>query len=644
MSARTTLLDLFTPPDGLMGQTAILVAMSGTRGFLDSALHRFTGIGRQRRAAAGCPFAYLFLDAHPTANRERTFNPLDVPGLHELQPRDAARENLLHAKVALLAFGPGRHGAASVLRLGVTTANWTERSSRHQLELLWKVDVSRGPEGFEGSIEELSDLSSAGSFIQRLAARYHVPMRGESRSLLARRYHDLLDQVVALEPSHPRRRFLHSWDDSLFEQFRRHLATEDGQRKNLLVCGSGSFEEPPPEKRRGRKPEVLQKLESLAAPTAARLLAAEPANAGALASWWTENIETEGWDLVRSHDPDARGATGRDLHAKFIYVGYQREASCSNGWLYLGSGNLTRRGLLLSADARGNVETGVFLRVAESVPREALLEALFVSEDSLPADELVEKGPDSEADVELAQLIGVPPLLIARARSDREGGGPRLELVWRDDVESGTMVALWWAAGSSRMEVRPGESVPVSDGRFPATVEVSIVGGDGTAWAIPVESELGHFCLPPPSACAFDEALDALLEFPIESEGDDEDEWLEGQDNDSGDPPDEPAGRRRGGAQADPRQYPLHTAMHFIDRLGAHQSGLAADLLEDWLHHLETGLPASFAPEQVAAWRGLGINFSDVLRANGFRPPGMSPVQAKRYRRILEHALRSWGL
>ena len=115
---------------------------------------------------------------------------------------------------------------------------------------------------------------------------------------------------------------------------------------------------------RTRKPEVFAKLEDLGVFTAnvRRVALVEPGEAGALATWAARGI-TEGWEIVRPSD--ALGLN-RCLHAKFVYVGYLRDGHASNGGLYVGSGNLSRRGLLTSgAMTGGNVECGVVLPVSE---------------------------------------------------------------------------------------------------------------------------------------------------------------------------------------------------------------------------------------------------------------------------------------
>jgi hypothetical protein len=63
MSAET-LLDIFVPPEGMVGHSAALVAMTGAEDFLEEAMQRFTGLRTRPRAPVGLElahFAFLLL-------------------------------------------------------------------------------------------------------------------------------------------------------------------------------------------------------------------------------------------------------------------------------------------------------------------------------------------------------------------------------------------------------------------------------------------------------------------------------------------------------------------------------------------------------------------------------------------------------
>ena len=167
MSAET-LIDVFAPPEGMVGHSAVLVAMTGTEDFLEDAVQRFTGLRPRQRAELGNLLVYLMLDGHASESRQQVFRPGQIPGLHEFQPRAVDQQSLVHAKVALLGFAASRTGHPIHLRFAVLTANYTYTSARHQLELVWVVDV---PLDGTSRPEDRADVAAAGVFVATLLAR-----------------------------------------------------------------------------------------------------------------------------------------------------------------------------------------------------------------------------------------------------------------------------------------------------------------------------------------------------------------------------------------------------------------------------------------------------------------------------------------
>lgn len=251
-----TLLDIFEPPDGLVGHGAALVAMTGEEIFLEDAMLRFTRLGPRQRAELGATYAFLMLDGHASTSRQTVFPPGRIPGLHEFQPRQVDAKSLLHAKVALLAFSQSRKGRPSHLRLAVLTANYTYTSAREQLELVWVVDVAI--DGKAGS-EDRVDVAAAGAFVKSiLIERFYR----DPQAHLTARLDALLNAASSLSPVGRNRkpRFIHSLEAPLYDQIRERFRSAIGQPRNLLLCGSGFYEEPSGS---AAKPAVFAKLEKL---------------------------------------------------------------------------------------------------------------------------------------------------------------------------------------------------------------------------------------------------------------------------------------------------------------------------------------------------------------------------------------------
>ena len=629
MSAET-LLDVFVPPKDMVGHSAVLVAMSGTAEFLEDALQRFTGLRPRQRAELGNVLVYLMLDGHASSLRREVFAPGRIPSLHEFQPRSVNPGSLLHAKVALLAFAANRTGAPVHLRLAVLTANYTYTSARQQLELVWFVDV---PLDGTARPEDRADIAAAGAFLETLLTRrFYRDEQGlaPKERKLTSRLDSLLAAVSSLSTNR-KPRFIHSLDRPLYDQIReRFRSALKDEPRNLLVCGSGFYEEPSD---KPRKPAILGKLEDMGVFTAnvRRVVLVEPAAAGAVATWAKEG-EVDGWEIVRSFD--ALGHNRR-LHAKFVYAGYLRKGHVSNGWLYLGSGNLSRRGLLTHAGmVEGNVETGVVFAAPERLDSEATKRQLFWSDESEAlGDEdwavgQVGDAPDAQT------ILEAPPILSAIIETKPVR---RLHLLWREDA-AGARASISWT-GRDWFDVQRDEEVPLKDDEKPTTLRVR--DASDRKWIVPVVDAAGRIGWQPPRFDTYSDALAALLDFPIRpaegTDGDDRDEGDDGGTNGPG----------AGEAIEQEKIYALHAAAVFVEKLAEFQAALPESKLDDWLDHLDRMFRASFPAALITTWREHGINVFEHLKARELRPPHLSDSHAKaskKYFAILDGASRAWRL
>ena len=634
MTTPETLLDVFEPPEGMMGHSAVLVAMTAAEDFLEAVMQRFTGLRPRQRAELGIITTYLMLDGHASAARLSVLPPGRVPGLHEFQPRTASPKSLLHAKLALLAFAASRTTAPVHLRLVVLTANFTYTSARQQLELLWTVDVpldTRTPK------LDRADIAAAGDFIATLLKRrFHREEAGiaaKQRHLTAR-LDAILKAAESVRPSNGRPRFIHSLDEPLLNQIRTELRRNIESPRNFLLCGSGFYEQP---SKGAKKPAVLTKLEELGVCTGNvwRVALVEPQESGALGTWAAKQA-TDGWTLARPIDALK---LERQLHAKFVYVGYLREGYVSNGWLYLGSGNLTRRGLLTSGLMKeGNVECGVVCDVSDRLDEEAVERSLFWrdTDDEIERDEwrvgAVGDAPDA------ADLIVASPILLA---SIDTGSARKLRLYWRDDVPNDERVSVAFSGREWGQVKANRPDIALDAAEEPTALRVR---NDALAqeWTIPVVDAAGRVAWQSPRFESYADALAALLDFPIrpaEAAGDDED--------DDDDPDDGKGGGGRGkgkGGEEEAKAYALHSAAELIEQVAALQRSLPVEMLDDWLDHLDRMLHSSFPESLIAAWREYRIDVFAHLREPELRPPVMTDKQRSRYVDILDRTASAWSL
>jgi len=617
-----TLLEIFVPPDGMVGHSAALVAMTGAEDFLEEAVERFTGLRPRQRAEMGRVLVYLMLDGHASSSRKEVFPPGRIPGLHEFHPREEEPGSLLHAKVALLAFAPNRMGRPSHLRLAVFTANYTYASARHQLELVWVVDL---PLAGSASVEDRTDVAAAAAFVETLLARrFHrdeqtLPLKEHK---LTARLDVLLALASSLASGNRKPRFIHSLDRPLYDQIRERFRGAIDKPRNLLLCGSGFYEGP---STGTRKPVVFDKLEDLGVFTknVRRVALVEPREAGAVATW-AKGGKTEGWEIVRPSDALDQN---RSLHAKFVYAGYLRDDHVSNGWIYLGSGNLSRRGILTHGGmAEGNVETGVVFAVDERLEP---IERLFWSDEAETIGDKewaigqVGDAPDAQP------ILEAPPILSAMIQT---APSRRLRLLWRDDLSAESCAKLSWT-GHDWFEVKRGDEVPLSPDDSPAALSVS---DSDRSWVVPVVDSTGRVGWQPPRFDTYADALAALLDFPVRP--------AEAVDDRDDDKDHRTKGAATGKLIEQEKSYALHAAAELMEKIAALHATLPESMIDDWLDHLDRMLCASFPEPLIATWRAHRLEVFSHLREPQLRSPHLSDKQRVRYFEVLDNAARAWGL
>lgn len=624
-----TMLNIFTPPEGMVGHSAALVAMTGTEDFLEEAMQRFTGLRPRQRSELGSVMVYLMLDGHASSSRKEVFPPGRIPGLHELHPRAVNAGSLLHAKVALLAYAESRTGPPVHLRLAVLTANFTYTSARQHLELIWLVDV---PLDGTGSPEDRADVVAAGAFVETLLdQRFHREERRlalRDRRLTARL--DVLLGVASSQATNRKPRFIHSLEQPLYDQIRQRFRSGINKSRNFLLCGSGFYEDA---QQRAPKPSVLSKLEDLGKFSSEpyRIALAEPGAAGAVADW-ARTGSTDGWEIVRPYDSLQQG---RRLHAKFIYAGYLRDGYASNGWLYIGSGNLSRRGILSHGGMpKGNVETGVVFEVADRLAPEDLASRLFWSQEPAEAIGKDEWVVGEEGDAPDAQpILKAPPVLHAAIQGvlTRE-----LRLFWRDaDVDGVVQRADISWVGRDWLQVSGVDAIPLEEAEKPTALRVRDGSGE---WTIPVVDEAGRVGWQALRFDTYADALAALLDFPIrpaEAADDDDRDDVEGRT---------PTVSPSGESDDQEKRYALHSAAEFIEKVAALQAALPDSMLDDWIDHLDRMFRSSFPEPLVATWRAYRLDVFAHLQNPSLRPPKLTDEQRSRYLEVLESAARVWGL
>ncbi len=640
-AATSTLADCFAPPDGLHGQLALLCGLSADGDFIESALERFTGLDPRHRARSGHCAMVLATD--------RTQFRLDrVAACYHLVPRPAPTFRVMHAKVGILLFGPGQRSATSVVRLIVSTGNWTTFTARQSIDLIWSGDLLEAQRGGTADPQLGADVLAATGFFEALLGHYAAP------AVLGRRIGDAFAAVRALAGGHgPQEvppRFISTIcpsatagsfgafpAGSMGAQVLGRFA-ERSKKGNLLIHGSGFFEQSDP-RAGGVEPKVLQAIAAALPPASRtawleRWLACNPGTAGAAADWIRSgNGEADGWIWCRTRHPHRPGEAS--FHAKYLMLAKARHAGgdrrISDGQLYLGSANLSLQGFALAPGGGGNVEAGMVLEV-EAMDEGDLCGRLGIDPDEELDPSEVPESPQSEED-EVGQSSEEPPPFVAATRL----ADPDRLVLERLPGDRRGAVVRW---GEHRQEVGSGEEHPEIglDGLPPPPPRLRVEVGDAS-WLIPVFGADGTFQRPVGPPCDFDDAVAHLLDFPSIC-------WDDGAEDGS-----DGAEDLLVGVDAQPdrlvdqeqtrRSFPIHQAMRLVETVAERNQSVPAELILDWVEHLRRVLLEDMDRQVARTIAGLEVDVLAPLRGEpGFAPPFVEPA----YVELIDEVRRAWGL
>ena len=160
-----SLLQIFEPPEGYVGQVCICCALSADQLFMEEALSRFSN------RYDGAPSIFLMLD-----KTQKMLNASQIPGLVQLQAKGDNSIRIQHAKIALMQFGRARCSTKlklttdTVWRLAISTGNWTKESACQNIEMVWKADFFT--KETEINRQLLADLFSVNDFFMELRKSY----------------------------------------------------------------------------------------------------------------------------------------------------------------------------------------------------------------------------------------------------------------------------------------------------------------------------------------------------------------------------------------------------------------------------------------------------------------------------------------
>jgi len=370
--ARPSLAQLFESPVGFKGKFGWLCGYSGDRAFLNDAADRFTQLSKEQRAQSGRISLAIMLDKH---NPQITTK--DVPGVYHL-PIIAEQDSqfrLLHAKVAILLFCSDDSSDDYIIRLIVSTGNWTQSTLEYSLDLAWYTEYSNKvlSKNNDKNSQARTDIKAAWNMMAWLRQMFdtrmltYIPANRETTET-SDLYNQFEQKINYIRPA---RGFYSTFIDnrktSLFSIIIDNLKRDSLIFRNYIGIGSGFYES---ECNNSGIPTVIRRINddltknALLTKSAIKDVFINQNACQAIANSSIESMRNFGWTLREAGIPDYYKNHKRSLHAKFIISYNFRESNntANSIWVYLGSGNLTKPGFINKAStSAGNLEAGVFL-------------------------------------------------------------------------------------------------------------------------------------------------------------------------------------------------------------------------------------------------------------------------------------------
>lgn len=592
MMQNTTLYTLFMPPENCYGDFGLICGFTATPQVL----------GQIRRTFAGemaRPVLAAFI--HPTVNAVS-----DVPGLAWMWMRLKDRGyNLLHAKVALLGFRRRKDDGKDdgyVLRLAVSTGNWTQDPLTNSIDLFWSLDVNTATP----NDQDIADIRAAHEMFGWLRER--------ADCALIERYYDgtrpdarLEAAINALRVSQARPRFIDSRNEALFPQVVERFG--QGKKGNRLILGSGYFEAAG-NGTAGLPERLRQKLDrkNLLETDAVLDLFLNPSSCQGLADC-AGKLTDAGWRL-RSPVSERHGKDAK-LHAKFVLLASGEDVA--KGSLYLGSGNLSRNGFETAACHGGNLEAGIVIGLPEDLTwqgKGGITSRLPIHFKEIVAPTALQRGEDFARPEEPSAL---PPVSW---------------LVWQDGKLSAPEDAAIPVIGRDGAHC----TTPCD---WPAPAPVIVWLADGV-WRLPVIAEGVLVVLRPPDMTVED-VLAGLGSFPEAPERDQPEDGPDGG---------EPLVTGTDAPEARSQVYPIRRMMSLLVRLAEAQAKVDRHDWGRWCRELRQNLCAISVQEEamIDFFRCAHANPLLVLAEPRTCPEGADDADRGLLNEVLDAVAKEWKL
>lgn len=665
----------FEAPEDFTGLFGWVCGYSADVAFMNEALARFTGQSEGQRAQAGQTALALMLDpGNPQISFTQTPGLAHLPFLPVQHPASKPFV-LMHAKVALLGFKDP--SSQWLVRLVVSTGNWTRQTMEESLDLAWCVEVSSADlaTASASTLQACADIKAAAEMFDWLKPHFDMRLLNPSRPVSAVDLASTPSQMlegwlvqIARQAKGEKPRFFTSIKKSLLNQLPDliHQARDNadlGQiKRNYLAMGSGFYEKPPLPSNQSKKAEA-------AVPVVLKKIIEEARKSGLLTASADVNVFVNQkkcqalancLEWFGSNEIKVRAAqvpekifgknSDRTLHAKFIFSASRRSGAnqFSHAWVYLGSGNLTQRGFLAKASAHGgNLEAGVVFAPGKLYREEVKGEVTTpLVTDLLPIH--WGKPITTAGGLEAGDMP---------ARSDTQyTAAPVALLYWRTDTttqwlqvpDDATQAFEVLNNAGGRQQADANNRIAWTDQRpLDVTLAWRQVGEDSTnseehIATVPVLDENGRISGTPLRKLSLDEAWWQLENFPLPPEEDDIDDSGETLPHEG-----QGAVANLATAQGAPSSYPIRQMMVLIENIADKQTRVLPLDWAAWCKRLEQSLKQTVDCPVLQAFKELQLNPLSPLWQAPFRPDfaeGADSPEGQLYESTLQRVEQAWNV
>ncbi|MCG5235542.1 hypothetical protein [Xanthobacter oligotrophicus] len=590
-----SLLTLFAPPEEgeYVGDFGMLCGFTASAGVLNRIAETFSGDGSRPRLAA-------FI--HPTA-----LAVTDVPGLAWMHFRLPLPFRLLHAKVALLGFcGPTDY----LLRLAVSTGNWTAEPLTTSIDMFWCADLVVGAR----DLQLASDIRAADDLFGWLRERCNDDLLQQTfdGARPDERFREAIDRMPA-EGRRPR--FVDTRKETMRSQVLERLTK--GSRRHLVI-GSGYYEQGVSENTESLLESLHNQLvreRKLAKEDVALDLVLNEDSCQGLYEC-AEHLVGKGWKLRRPGSLHKEHSQAK-LHAKYLYLAqFGRKGEIGRAQIYIGSGNFSRAGFESTAP-HGNLEAGIVVSPDPTLSwRNNAKNSIrsFLPGDFASGVELAALAPGAAFDP--------PP----------------------DPPPPPPVAFVEWAGGEVRAPAACEVAVEVL-GPADAPVELpcpwpapppAFVTLHPTGWKVPVRAD-GALVVPRRSAPTLEDILVLIGQFPAAPIG-------VGEEEEDGEGIDRVCKCEAFEAENNAtRTYPIRQMMRLMTRLTEAQKNHDPRDWQRWCRELQQNLSdlAQTEPDMIRPFREAGANPLYALSDTEFLPAG---VDRQRIEAAIRHITEAWDL